>query len=49
VAKIFDGDEAEVAHVDLETVEADVMTSGFDKEAGVHVEQLSKHSNERYQ
>ncbi|KAF2742201.1 general substrate transporter [Sporormia fimetaria CBS 119925] len=47
VAKIFDGDEAEVANVDLETVEANVMTSGYEKEGGVHVEQVSKHSNER--
>jgi sugar porter (SP) family MFS transporter len=34
VAKIFDGDDAEVARIDLETVEANVMTSGFEKEGG---------------
>jgi hypothetical protein len=40
VAKIFDGDEAEVAHVDLDKVEAEVMTSGFEKQNGVRVEQV---------
>lgn len=38
VAKIFDGDEAEVAHVDLERVEAEVMTSGFEKEQHIRYE-----------
>ncbi|KAF2873481.1 general substrate transporter [Massariosphaeria phaeospora] len=38
IAKIFDGDEADVAHVDLEKVEAGVMTSGYEKEANTHVE-----------
>ncbi|KAH7138776.1 general substrate transporter [Dendryphion nanum] len=42
VAKIFDGDDAEVANVDLETVEAEVMTSGFEKEHDVKVEQVNR-------
>lgn len=44
VAKIFDGDEAEVAHVNLEKVEANVMTSGYEKDDNIHVEQVRSHS-----
>jgi hypothetical protein len=42
IAKIFDGDEAEVANIDLETVEANVMTSGFEKESNVQVEHVGR-------
>jgi hypothetical protein len=42
VAKIFDGDEAEVANIDLETVEANVMTSGFEKDGNVRVEHFNR-------
>ncbi|PSN65984.1 general substrate transporter [Corynespora cassiicola Philippines] len=38
LAKIFDGDNAEVAQVDLEKVESHVMTTGFDKDGAVAVE-----------
>jgi len=41
VAKIFDGDEAEVANVDIATVEANIMTSGFEKENNIHVEHVN--------
>lgn len=44
VAKIFDGDEAEVAHVDIEVVEKNVMTSGYEKDDNVHVEQVRSSS-----
>jgi len=43
LAKIFDGDEAEVADVDIQGVRA--KTSGFEKEAAVNVDSLSKHSS----
>ncbi|KAH8702744.1 general substrate transporter [Phaeosphaeriaceae sp. PMI808] len=42
VAKIFDGDEAEVANIDLETIEANIMTSGFEKEGGMRVENVGR-------
>ncbi|KAL6704289.1 hypothetical protein ACN47E_008353 [Coniothyrium glycines] len=44
VAKIFDGEEAEVAYVDLEKVEANVMASGFgyQKHGNFHVEHTSR-------
>jgi len=44
VAKIFDGDDAEVAHVDIEVVEKNVMTSGYEKDDNVHVEQVRSSS-----
>lgn len=37
VAKIFDGEDAEVAHIDIEKVEA-TTTSSFEKNETVHVE-----------
>jgi len=40
VAKIFDGDEAEVAHIDIEHVEKNVMTSGYEKDDNVRIEQV---------
>lgn len=40
VAKIFDGDEAEVAYVDLERFEANIMSTGYEKHGIVHVEQI---------
>lgn len=44
VAKIFDGEEAEVAHVDLEKVEQNVMASGYEKNDTIHVEHTSRPS-----
>ncbi|KAF2004283.1 general substrate transporter [Amniculicola lignicola CBS 123094] len=38
LAKIFDGDEAEVANVNVEKIDTG-MGSGYEKEASVHVEQ----------
>ncbi|KAF2796051.1 general substrate transporter [Melanomma pulvis-pyrius CBS 109.77] len=41
VAKIFDGDEAEVARIDVEKFDHDgAATSGFEKQAGAHVEHV---------
>jgi hypothetical protein len=40
VAKIFDGNDAEVAHVDIGKVESHLMTSGFEKDAGVRVHDI---------
>jgi hypothetical protein len=42
VAKIFDGDEAEVARVDLETVEANVIASGYEKDGNMRVENVGR-------
>ncbi|KAF2490031.1 general substrate transporter [Lophium mytilinum] len=38
IAKIFDGPNAEVAHVDIEKVESDVVATGYEKGDGVHIE-----------
>jgi len=40
VAKIFDGDEAEVGHVDLEQIEKQVVTTGYEKDDNVRIEQV---------
>jgi hypothetical protein len=40
VAKIFDGEEAEVPYFDLERVESHVVTSGFEKGGAVRVEHI---------
>lgn len=43
VAKIFDGEEAEVAHIDLGKVEEDVLThgaTGYEKDNNVRIEQV---------
>ncbi|KAF2027446.1 general substrate transporter [Setomelanomma holmii] len=42
VAKIFDGDEAEVAHVDINEVEATVQASGYEKDGNVRVENVRR-------
>jgi hypothetical protein len=42
VAKIFDGDDAEVGNIDLETLESDLMTSSFDKGNRVKIEHIRR-------
>ncbi|KAF1921369.1 general substrate transporter [Ampelomyces quisqualis] len=42
VAKIFDGDDAEVGNIDLETLEANFMTSSFDKRSSVKIEHIRR-------
>lgn len=37
IAKTFDGDDAQVVHLDIEKVEAAVMTSGFEMLGGSHL------------
>ncbi|KAF2111367.1 general substrate transporter [Lophiotrema nucula] len=43
VAKIFDGDEAEVAHVDIEKMDDVAHTTSIDKNTGLHVEQVKSY------
>lgn len=43
IAKIFDGDEAEVGHIDDFGKSDDVHATGFEKDSDVQVEQV-KHS-----
>lgn len=40
VAKIFDGEDAEVAHVDLDKVEENILHSTYEKDNNVRVEQV---------
>ncbi|KAH7083923.1 general substrate transporter [Paraphoma chrysanthemicola] len=42
IAKIFDGEQAEVAHIGIETVEANVLASGHEKDDKVRVEDVSR-------
>ena len=41
IAKIFDGDEAEVAIVNADKVGNDTLATGYEKQGGVHVESVS--------
>lgn len=44
VAKIFDGEDAEVAYIDLEKVEAGFMTSGYEKNDNIRIEHIGRPS-----
>jgi hypothetical protein len=42
IAKIFDGGEAEVAHIGVETIEANVHASGYEKDDNMRVENVGR-------